>query len=413
MIERLRERLRLLWQEDRYRADIKQFVEFGLGYFVVLVVGYFLMRKINLTLSEEEMGRFSYVSSLIMIVAPVLCLAAPQAYLRFHDDHRISRRLKAFLMPAYCLSAVLSSAIVYFFTKSWLAIAYAAYPFFLERTYCLRAQMETRKLNVLRICEILVPLAMIFALSGRVDITANNVLFFYGVGYGLSLLFGSRRVSDVAFDRRQVLTFLIPLVFTTLLMLVIGNAAVVMAKQFLGYEAAGKMGVAVRSLIFIRSMCTLFLMFYPMTYFREARKGRFGIIRIYRLCCVGCVGVFALVLIVFAPFVYRVLGAEVYADSVGLFRILVASEFANYLIDIYGAYFGLEIKTWKTAAVKGVAFAVLALGFVLLPNLDLPSANRLTAIAWVILAAAAVSSAAGLFWALSGERKFQKGLSRG
>lgn len=75
MINRLRERLRLLWQDDRCRTDIRQFVEFGLGCFVILVIGYLLLRKINLFLSQAEMGKFSYVQSLVMLIAQVLYFA--------------------------------------------------------------------------------------------------------------------------------------------------------------------------------------------------------------------------------------------------------------------------------------------------------------------------------------------------
>ena len=37
----------LLKSNPRYREDIRQFIEFGIGYVIVLVLGYFLMRQIR------------------------------------------------------------------------------------------------------------------------------------------------------------------------------------------------------------------------------------------------------------------------------------------------------------------------------------------------------------------------------
>ena len=62
--------------DARHREDFRQFVCFALGYGAVLVLGYLLLRQINLTLAEVEMGRFSYIAGLVGIVMPILYVAA-------------------------------------------------------------------------------------------------------------------------------------------------------------------------------------------------------------------------------------------------------------------------------------------------------------------------------------------------
>lgn len=402
-------RFRALWGESRYRTDIKQFVEFGAGYFVVLIIGYLLLRKINLVLTDVEMGKFSYVQSLVMIVAPVLYFAAPQAYLRFHEEHCISKRLRSFLMPLYWFAFAVLSMIIYWKTCSAWALAYALYPFFMEKTYFLRAQMEVRKLNVLRTIELLMPLAALYVMPLRTTAFADCILGLYGLGYAMSFLFAARNMGDSAIDRGDVVRYLAPLVFTSLLAVLLSNVAVVAVKHYWGYQAAGQMGVAVRSLLFMRSLSALFLMFFPMIYFREARKGNFGVVRLYRSVVVGTVVLFAAALAVFAPFVYRILGASAYLDSVNLFRVLVVAELANFMIDVYCLYFALEIKTWKGTIVKTVSLMVVIGGLGAIPWLTLAENRRLMYVAITVLFAAVVSAMFGGIWALVGERSYMKG----
>ena len=408
MLHNLRLKAMALWHSDRYRTDILQFIEFGIGYFAVLIVGYLLVRKINLSLSDVEMGRFSYVQSIVMIVAPVLYLAAPNAYLRFHEDHCVPTRLRAFLMPFYWFAFVALALLIFFCTRSFVALLYAFFPFFMEKTYFLRAQMEVRKLNILRTLELLLPLVALYAAASRVEPTGDMVLGFYGIGYAVAFLFRARGTGEGEIDRREIVRYLTPIVFTSLLVFVLNNVSVVATKHYWGYEAAGQMGVAVRALLFLRSLSGLFMMFYPMIYFREAKKGNDGIVRLYRNVIILVVAAFSAGLVAFAPLVYRILGAAGYTGTVNVFRILVGAEFLNFLIDVYCLYFSLEIKTWKGTIVKVIAVAVLAAGLGAIPWLHLAPEAHLPYVAYTVLAAALTSSAIGGVWALCGERRHMR-----
>ena len=412
MLHNLRFKAMTLWHSDRYRTDILQFIEFGLGYFVVLIVGYLLVRKINLSLSDIEMGRFSYVQSIVMIVAPVLYLAAPQAYLRFHEDHCVPTKLRAFLMPFYWFAFAALALLIFFCTRSFVALLYAFFPFFMEKTYFLRAQMEVRKLNILRTLELLLPLVALYVATSCMVPTGDMVLGFYGIGYAVAFLFRAHGTGDGEIDRKEVVRFLTPIVFTSLLVYVLSNVSVVVSKHFWGYETAGQMGVAVRALLFLRSLITLFMMFYPMIYFREANKGNVSIVRLYRGVIVFSVALFSLGLVLFAPFIYRILGASDYIDTVNVFRILVLAEFFNFLVDVYCLYFALEIKTWKGTIVKAGSLTILLVGFLVVPYLHLSAGWRLPFISTVILISAIAGAILGGTWALIGERRYIRNIAK-
>lgn len=394
----------LLKSSPRYREDIRQFIEFGIGYAITLVLGYFLMRQINLSLTETEMGKFSFISSLVLILAPVFYISAPQAYLRFHESHQISQKLRQFLMPFYWFSFIGLAVVIFCLTRSYIAWVYALLPFFTEKTYLLRCEMKMRQLNILRSLELLVPLSLIF-ICGSVKksvLNSNDILLFYGLGYAVSFFFICRLKNAAPIEHKKVITYLIPVIFTGGLVTLLNNIGVLLAKYFLGYEAAGNMGVAARSLIFIRSLTAFFLMFYPMIYFREAEKGNQKIIQIYRFVMLASVGFFTGLLVFFAPIFYRILGASEYLNTVHLFIMLAIAEFMNFGVDVFGIYFGLEIKTWKMTIIKSLSLLILACGIVFISFTGI----TLLKLTFVLLTAAVISTVICIVWALRSEKKY-------
>ena len=393
--------------DSRCREDARQFCLFAAGYGVVLVLGYLLLRKINLSLSVEEMGRFSVATSVVNVAMPLLYLGAPQAYLRFHDGHRISAGLRKLLFPLFAISSSGIAVIVYLTVGSPLALLYAAVPFFTERLHIFRSQMRTGAVNALKIAEIGIPLAGLCALTSFASADAGWVMALYGAGYLASFLF-PLHLNPAAESPRAgtVFRFLVPFVMTTMVALLIENLTVLMARSLLGYEAAAQMGVAARNLIFIKALFSLLQMFYPVVYFREMKLGHFGTVRIYRAfilaVALSCVGL----MVAFAPLLYRLTGASAYVGSRGVFMILAAAFALDFVFETFGLYFQYEIRTWKATVVKTIFLAVLLVSYVILRFSPLvPQDSYLVAIAWSVFIASATSAVTGVFWAIVAERK--------
>lgn len=404
----LREKLAGLFCEGRVRDDLRQFILFAFGYGVVLVLGYLVLRKINLTLSEAEMGRFSYMSGLVYIVMPVLYVAAPQAYLRFHDNHAVSSRLRHLLAPLFVLSSVGIAALIWWKTGSWLAMLFAAYPFFNERLFVFRAQMRTHAVNVLKVAELLVPLAALYLLPlvGRSDwaCTSAAMLTAYGVGYALAFAFPLKLSGTVSPDAKTLGRFLVPVALTTVVAALVENLTVVATKSLLGYEAAAQVGVATRNLIFTRALFSLLQMFYPVVYFREMKLGRHRLVSLYRALVVGVAVLFVGTMSVGAPLLYRLTGAAAYVASSPVFVILSAAMLFDFLFDTYALYFQHEIRTWKATVVKASTLTLLGVGFAVLFALGADRVSPL-AFAGVTGGASLLASSAGIFWAVRAERR--------
>ena len=392
--------LKTLWNSRQSQRDIKGFLEFGLGYAVTLAVGFLLVRVINQSLSQAEIGKYSFIASLVGVLSPILYFSAPQAYLRFHSDHKISQSLRLFVLPLFYVAVLVLALLIWYFTRSWIAILYAALPLFTEKSYLLRCQMNITKLNILRIVELLLPLVLIITLKFlNHNINANVILCLYGMGYLSSLFFKANELSDGTIDKKKVIKYLGPTVFTAVIGILITNSAVLFTKYFFGYEAAGLVGIANKTLIFINSLYTLFLMFFPMIYMREAEKGNIKIIRQYRNFIMAVVTLACVLFTIFSKQVYWLIGAQKYCEHTGLFIGLLWVTYFNFVADMYWLYFSFEIKTWKSTLLKLFAVLILFSGIGFAPRFGL------LYIVYLLLFSVVMTSMFGAVFALYMERK--------
>ena len=381
------------------RKDISGGIEFGFGYLIMLLVGFVLTRYINQNLTVEDMGKYSFTVGWCMILSPFLCFSAPQAYLRFHNQHNISQNLRRFLLPFFWFSVLALSGIIFYFTDSWIAMLYAFMPFMLEKMYLLRSQMLIKRLNFLQISNLLIPLLLMIFWCKNYKLDSNIVLAFCGTAHMLSIFLPAGKLNNDPIDKKTVMHFLWPLNFTVLLTMFLANSPVIFAKYFFGYEGAGIMGVAVKAMTTVSCIFSLFLMFFPIIYIREAEAGNYKLINIYRAFITAAALVGCVIIAVFHKFIYRLLGAEKYYDHAYLFVILIAVAFFNFLADIYCLYFSFEIKTWKSALLKGISCLAVAAGIGFTPRFGI------SYVAFLLLAATVIPTIIGMVIALYAENK--------
>lgn len=393
-----------LLRDGRCREDLRQFVWFGVGYVVVLALGYLLLRRINLSLSVGEMGRFSFAVSTVGLTVSVLYMAPVQAYLRFHDVHRVSPALRRSLLPVFAAAAVGVAAVLWWRTGSWFALLYAGMPFFYERVYVFRAQMRVLAVNTLKIVELGIPIAGLVLWRG--EASAALVLALYGCGYLSAFLFPLKLAEAEHPTRGVLVRFLVPVAFTTVVAMMIEHLTVVAAKMMFGYEEAAQIGVAARNLIFVRALFQLFQMFYPVVYFREMKAGRRSVVRLYRSALLAVSVLYVGALAVGAPLVYALTGAEKYVGSSVVFSMLAFAALCDFAFETFALFFQFEIRTWKTTVVRVWFLVALCAGLAAVPQVrSLTDVPPVSLFAGAVLAASLLSSVPGLVWALVQERR--------
>lgn len=356
--------LQQILKNATYRNDITQFIYYVFGYGMVLLLSYPLNVLINKTLSTDELGMFSYVQGLINILAPLLCLSFYNSYLRFHQDHTLPSALLVFGLPFYLFAVLVCGIVIAAVTKSLVAVLYAMTVFFIEKQYTLRVQMSIWKLNLLRLMELAVP--CLFLLCARYrhwDVRASYLLLFYGIGFCSAFIFSSRsKTNGNPINKKDVLWYLVPVVGTSFLTYFLLNAGVLIAKRHYGLGAAAEWGVAARIVLTFKSFTGLFLIFFPMIYFREANKHHYRIIHFYRLGIIITAILAGIPFLVFPKLFYKLFGASQYADSSILLVLLIAAELLNFIASLYVLFFDFEIKTWKNTILKAVNLVLFLVG---------------------------------------------------
>ena len=398
MFKYLHEILQKLKSNDLIRKDFRSFLEFGIGYALMLAVNLLVVREINRTLTKVEMGRFSFISSLVQLLMPVVTFSAQQAYVRFQKEHQISAALRKFLLPFFWTASLILAVLVFCLTRSWLAVLYACAPLFVEKTYLLRCQLCIGRMNVLQVLSQLVILAALLIGCRYFKFTADIVLGLYGMSYLTAVFFLPRKFSDDAVEKHDVLRYLWPIVFTTLCTAFLANCSVIIARYFFDDATVGSIGVAARMALSFNCMFDFFMMFYPLIYMREAAKNNFKLIALYRRIIMLIAFTLFAGMVLCGKYIYLILGAGKYLDSTMLFVILAGVILFNFIANIYWLYFDYEIKTWKNMLLRLTSCLIVLAGIWAVPYLGVYYIGAL------LLAATAVPALIGMVLALHKER---------
>ena len=375
--------LKKIFQNQLYRNDISQFFNYIIGYVAVLFLNYGLNFLLNKKLSPEELGLFSYVQGLINILYPILCLAYYNAYLRFHKEHTLSEDLLHTGLPFHLFSALICAIVIAVITKSFIPLCYAMIVFFTEKQYILRVQMQIWRLNLLRCMELLIPLTIMFILFlTEKNVKASWVLFFYGIGFCTSFLFSPKsKLNQEKISKKDLFKYLFPVVGTSFITFALMNTGVIFAKNFFGLQGAAEWGVAFRAVMIYKSLTSIFLIFFPMLYFREAGKNNYRIINIYHTGIILFALIMILPFILFPDLIYTLLGAARYKESSMLLVYLIGGELFNFAASLYGLFFDFEINTWKNTLFKGIELALFLTGILLFAKQSL----QMTAIMYLLV----------------------------
>lgn len=352
-----------IFRSSVIRTDISQFAYYLVGYGGVIVFGYILNVLINKTLSLNELGMFSYVQGVVNILSPLLCFSFYNLYLRFHKEHTLSLSLLRFGIPFYLFSLVGCGIVITFITHSVLPVLYAMIVFFTERQYILRVQMQMWSLNMLRLLELFIPIVgLLVAYIFKVSVSANVLLFLYGIGFSTAFCFNAKsRTNQDPVVKKNLMRYLVPTVATSFLTYFLLNAGAVLAKYYFNLPGAAQWGVAMRAALIFKSFTALFLLFFPMIYFREAEKSNYRLINIYRCAIIVVAILAALPFIIFPKKFYFLFGAADYYSTSILLSLLIGGELCNFISSLFGLFFDFEIKTWKNTIFKCVN-SVLFLG---------------------------------------------------
>lgn len=333
------------------RKDINKFLVFSSGTVISALISFFTIRIININLSEYELGRFTYLQSVFQILFIVLSLNLYNSYLRFNTNG-ILKKLVKFVRIVSMIMVIIFSIIIYLFSKNISALLFSFIIIYYERMYFYRSVSDYKTFNIIIISASLVTFICCYFYSIYSPyLDSSNLFLFYGLGYFCAMFFFKNKQSlrtneKATFSKLEVLKYSLPLIGLTLTEIVFNFSNQFFIKQFQGYGEVAKYAIAFKSLFFVRFIASLFLIHYPVIYFREIEKGNLALVNYYRNLIVFFLLLAVTLMFLFSKNIYLLMGGENYLPNVFLFEILLVADFLRICTSFFSLIFTFQIKPY-------------------------------------------------------------------
>ena len=112
-----------------------------------------------------------------------------------------------------------------------------------------------------------------------------------------------------------------------------------MIKEYYTYEELSYFSIAQRCLLVLSLFTGLFLMFYPTIYFREIEKKNRPLLIKIRVLILITIALVTFLMIIFAKYIYIIMGASQYTEKIDIFRILLIAELLRFTGSILIFYY--------------------------------------------------------------------------
>lgn len=327
----------------------KDFIYFSLGYFFCAVFSLVIIAFVNKKLEPAELGKFSYMKSLFELLATFFSLNIYTAYLRFNNKGNNVSVYNIIIRYIFVIS-VLLFVVFYILSKSFYSSLFVLVLFSNERTYFFRSLLKMKLLNVTRILSVIITLLAVLFIVYLLDkpLTSEIILFSYAIGY-LSCLFLYKyrfeQTDKTLVSFSKIAKYCLPGALLLVVDWLLNLSAQFIIKEKFGYDELASFAISQRALLAVKLFTGLSLMFYPTLYFREIEKKNIVLINKYRQGMGALLLVLILLLWVGAKYIYNIMGASYYIDTISFFRILLIAEFLKVISSFYSIFLAYQLKT--------------------------------------------------------------------
>ena len=353
----------------------KDFSKFSIGYFLSAFISFLTISYINKNMSKNDIGEYSYYKSYIDIFYNVITFNIFSAYLRFNNNGNNKSLNK--LILRFCISmTVLFAMVLLYITNSYIVMIYSLIILFNERLYFMRSLMSIRKMNLMQILSATITFFILFTIVFfSKQLSYEAVFVSYGIGYFFSVFFFKEKSKSItnnpSIPIKTILLYCLPATALSILTWLSSNFSQIMIKEYYTFEELSYFSIAQRCLLVLSLFTGLFLMFYPTVYFREIEKKNQSLLIKMRILVLITITLITFSMIIFAKYIYIIMGASQYIEKISVFKILLIAELLRFIGSIYLHYLAYRIKIW----ISFLIYLTPALINILLLYFFLPSAG--------------------------------------
>jgi hypothetical protein len=351
----------------RYFID---FIVFGIGFFMSTGIALCISKIVNKNMTKEELGLYNYNKSLLEFAAYASSLLLYRGYLRFNitgNNISLFNKVKFVNFIAFVFLEILA----YYLTRSYWALLFPFFIFYEERLYFFRSLMIVKKVNFLKISSSLLSLSLLLIFLHFNFIEPNFVLFAYGLGFILALLFyfNKKKIKKdfEIITWRKILFYSLPGLGAVIVRLSLDVSSQYLIKSEFDLIELSKYAIATRVLLSIKLFSSLLMMFFPILYFREIKIKNINFINRTRIMSLSLMLLIVILSIIFRNQIYWLMGASDYMEYSYMYSFLVISEFFFVIAGLWGIYLSYALKTHVTLLIYllGAVFNIIILGLFL------------------------------------------------
>ena len=354
---RFQKKLLQSYSKDKIRY-FYDFVFFGIGFFISSFIALIISILVNKGLSKEELGLFNYNKSILEFLTYVFNITG------------LNVSLRSKVKKINYLAFILICLVAYYLTESIFSLFFAFFVFFEERLYLFRSLMLVKKVNFLKITVSLTTLIFISILVFTDRLEPNYIFFCYGIGFLLSLFFKNNNYKKIDTEEikwKTILLYTFPVLGSMIVKLSLDIVSQYLIKDNFNPLELSKYAIATRVLLSVKVFSSLFMMFFPVIYFREIKKKNGKFINKLRYLILFFMLIIIAFAIYFRELIYTLMGAAKYIEFTNLFGVLVVSEFIFVLGGLYGIYLAYALKTHYALLIytAGATLNIIVLNFTL------------------------------------------------
>ena len=340
----------------------KEFSGFAFGYFIAAFFSFLIISLINKLLEPSEMGRYSYYKSIFELIYAVLSINIYSAYLRFNLNGE-NKKLTRLVITIVLIATVILAIIVGISIECILCSLFSLILLYNERMYFFRSLLDIKKLNWIRITPAIITISIIYTISFifKKQLNASIIFIAYGMGYSFVLFFFGKnnyKIDNSPINIKNVLAYCIPSVGLIIVDWILNLSSQILIKEYFSFTELSYYAIAQRLLLVVKLFSGLFLMFYPMLYFKEIKKRNYEFLSKARMFILISIFLIILLFFVFSKYTYILMGAEFYLSYQNIFRVLLFSEFFKVASSIFGLFLSYKIQTYKNLIILSVGSVI-------------------------------------------------------
>lgn len=379
-------------------SRLRSFSSFFVGTVLSTLLGIVALHLINKRLDPYELGVFSYNYNLFMLIYPIVSLSIYTAYLRFVNDYP-KKELVHFVSKISFLGVGIMSVLIYLISGQEVLLFFSIIILLQERLYLLKSLNKVSFYNAVNIFQKLILVSFLYFTE---SLDSKIVILYYSCSFTfawlISLLLRRRRegkeereekeeekLTFSFVEKKKILKYSFMSSIMTGVTWVSSFSDQYVIKYYFGFEDLAPYAIAFRLVSVISVATGVFLSYFPIIYFEDAKKKIYFSINRYRNGFLLSLVVTYILCVVFYEYIYVVLGAENYIGESRYFFILLIGEILRVSASTYMIYFTYQLRQgFILKSMVVVSVFNLILNIILVPKYGAIAAAYTTVISYFL-----------------------------